>query len=225
MGQIPIARPHQRAHVGESAMAALQDQPVIIPAEVYAAIITHAREGKPEEICGVLRGKGLTAYESFRGRNIASERIENYEVDPQTLLLQFDFEDQGEEMMGVYHSHPVSVAYPSATDAWNAHYPESIYFICSLEYDDAPAIRAFRMTPHFLDLDYAALRTELSAYETRPGLWGYYQPADAPIAAPLANTPAAELPLPFYVVINVDPDGNVEGRVVTLAEYPVEVME
>jgi proteasome lid subunit RPN8/RPN11 len=205
-------------------MALLQDQSVKLPAAAQALIIAHAREGKPEEICGILRGKGLEAYEALRGRNIAHERIENYEVDPQTLLRQFDFEDQGEEMMGIYHSHPVSVAYPSATDAWNAHYPDSIYFICSLEHDDTPVIRAFRMTPHFLDLDYASLRTELNCYETRPGLWAYYQGHHVPLPAPLANTPAAELTVPFYIVINLDPDGDVDGRAVTLAEYVVEVV-
>lgn len=215
-------------------MAQLQEQRVKLPAAAQKQIIDHAREGKPEEICGILRGKALEAFEAIRGQNVASERIENYEVDPQTLLRQFDFEDQDEEMMGIYHSHPVSVAYPSATDAWNAHYPESIYFICSLEFDHAPVIRAFRMTPHFLDLDYAALRTELNCYETRAGLWAYYQKADAPLAAPLAATPAAELSRPFYVVLYIDPDedndedndnSSVDGRVVTLQEHPVEIVE
>lgn len=204
-------------------MAQLQEQPVKLPAAAQALIIEHARQGKPEEICGILRGVGLQAYEAFRGKNIASERIENYEVDPQTLLRQFDFEDQGEEMMGIYHSHPVSVAYPSATDAWNAHYPESIYFICSLEFDDAPVIRAFRMTPHFLDLDYTALRTELNCFEARPGLWAYYQRHDAPLAAPLANTPAAELARPFYIALGLNEEGETDGRAVTLQEYHVEV--
>jgi proteasome lid subunit RPN8/RPN11 len=208
-------------------MAQLHDQPVLLPRAAETFIIAHAREGKPEEICGILRGKGLAAFEALRGENIASERIENYEVDPHTLLRQFDFEDQGEEMMGIYHSHPVSVAYPSATDAWNAHYPESIYFICSLEFDDAPVIRAFRMTPHFLDLDYAALRTTLNCYETRRGLWAYYQRDDAPLAAPLKGTAAAELARPFYVVLFVDPEGGseIEGRVVTLAEHPIQVTD
>ena len=122
---------------------------VTVPRAVRDVIVAHAREGKPEEICGIVRGRGLAAESIVRGRNIAAERIENYEVDPQTLLRQFEFEEEGDEMMGIYHSHPVSVAFPSATDAWNAHYPDSIYFICSLEYDDAPVIRAFRMTPPF----------------------------------------------------------------------------
>ena len=208
-------------------MAVIHADPVILPAAAQAAIIAHARAGKPEEICGILRGKGLTAYEAIPGRNIAPERIENYEVDPQTLLRQFEFEDQGEEMMGISPSHPVSVAYPSATDAWNAHYPESIYFICSLEFDDAPVIRAFRMTPHFLDLDYAALRADLAAYETRPGLWAYYQRTDAPLPVALADL--AALPRPFYVVMllaeagEASEAGAADGRVVTLTEHLVRV--
>jgi proteasome lid subunit RPN8/RPN11 len=196
---------------------------VLLPAAVQAAIITHAREGKPEEICGVVRGQGLAAHEAIRGRNIAAERIENYEVDPQTLLLQFEFEEQGEEMMGIYHSHPVSVAYPSATDAWNAHYPECIYFICSLEHDDAPVLRAFRLTPHFLELDWATLKQALPVYETRPGLFGYYQSGDARLPSVLAET-AAKLQAPFYVAI-FGADGELDGRVVEVAEYPVQVTE
>ncbi len=203
-------------------MAVMLAEAVTLSAADQAAIIAHAREGKPEEICGIVRGKGLVAYEVIRGINIAPERIENYEVDPQTLLRQFEFEDQDEEMMGIYHSHPVSVAYPSATDAWNAHYPDSVYLICSLEFDDAPVLRAFRMTPHFLDLAYATLRTGLNAYETRPGLWGYYQ-RDAALPALLQNTSVAELPIPFYIVMAMDDTGEVEGRVVTLAEHPVQL--
>lgn len=47
-------------------MTLLSDQPVIVPAGVYNAIIAHARAGKPEEICGVVRGRGLEAYEADR---------------------------------------------------------------------------------------------------------------------------------------------------------------
>jgi proteasome lid subunit RPN8/RPN11 len=203
-------------------MCDMSNPPVSLPAAVQTAIIAHARTGKPEEICGILRGRGLTAYESIRGRNIAPERIENYEVDPQTLLRQFEFEDQGEEMMGIYHSHPVTVAYPSATDAWNAHYPDCIYFICSLEHDDAPVIRAFRMTPHFLELDWAALKQALPVYETRPRLFAYYQPPDAPLP-PALRALNLGATAPFYVVMLAGEDGALDGRVVTVAEHPVQV--
>lgn len=192
---------------------------VHLPPAVYTAIVAHAREGKPEEVCGIVRGRGLAAYEAIRGRNVAAERIENYEVDPQTLLRQFEFEEAGEEMMGIYHSHPVSVAYPSATDAWNAHYPESIYFICSLEFDDAPVIRAFKLTTHWSDLDVAALRRELAFYETRPHLFAYFQPAGQPLPAVLAALPEPP-PAPFYVDYFTNDAGEVEeARLVSVVEY------
>ena len=199
-------------------------EPVSLPATVYAEIIRHAQMGKPEEICGVVRGRGLTAHDAIRGRNIAAERIENYEVDPQTLLLQFAFEDAGDEMMGIYHSHPVSVAYPSATDAWNAYYPDCIYFICSLEHDDAPVLRGFRMTTHWIDLDAAPLRQALPFYETRPHLFAYYHAADAPIPPVLAPL-TSDIPLPFYIDFMTDEeDAIIDTRVVSIAEHPLQVM-
>lgn len=198
-------------------------EPVKLPAAVHDSIVAHARDGKPEEICGVLRGRGLEAFEAVAGRNIAAERIENYEVDPQTLLLQFAFEDGGDEMMGIYHSHPVSVAYPSATDAWNAYYPESIYFICSLEYDDVPVVRAFRMTTHWLELDVEPLRTVLPFYETRPHLFAYYQDPDTLLPAALRELHLT-VPAPFYIDFMTDERGAVvDTRVVSLIEHPVVV--
>ncbi|CAN5569180.1 hypothetical protein BH10CHL1_BH10CHL1_44510 [soil metagenome] len=194
---------------------------VRMPQAIYDEIIAHAREGKPEEICGILSGDHLHAKKLIRGRNIAQERIENYEIDPRTLLMQFNFDDP-DEMMGIYHSHPVSVAYPSATDAWNANYPDSIYFICSLEYDDAPVIRAFRMTPHFLDLDVAALRQTLSFYETRPGLFAYYQANDKPVPAALAAI-AQAVTKPFYVVYYSEDNQEFDSRAVSLEEAEIEV--
>lgn len=195
-----------------------------LPQAAYAEIIAHARAGKPEEICGIVRGRGLVGYEVIRGRNVASERIENYEVDTQTLLKQFNFADPDDEMMGIYHSHPVSVAYPSATDAWNAHYPDSIYFICSLEYDEAPVIRAYRMTPYFLELDIPELRKVLNFYETRPHLFAYYQAPDQPIPAAL-NAATQEVSAPFYVVYHSAEPGAYEARVVALSEYVVAVSD
>ncbi len=196
---------------------------VKLPLSVIETIVAHAREGKPEEVCGIVRGRGFTAIEAVRGRNIAAERIENYEVDPETLLLQFVFEETGDEMMAIYHSHPVSVAYPSATDAWNAHYPDAIYLICSLEFDDAPVIRAFRLTPHWIHVDTAQLRRELPFAEVRPNLHAYFQSAAVATHPALASV-AASVPAPFYVDFTTDEQGAVlDSRVVSLVEHPIEV--
>jgi len=206
-------------------MAQLSDTPVHLPATCAEQIIEHAREGKPEEICGIIRGRGRTAFEVVRGKNIATERIENYTVDPQTLLLQFKFEENDDEMMGIYHSHPVSVAYPSATDAWNAYYPDSIYFICSLEFDEAPVLRAFRMITQFIELDLTAAKAQIAFYETRPGLFAYFQATGSAIPEVLQQV-ASPASLPFYLVYTEDPDdpfsdATVDIRLVELIEHPI----
>ena len=202
---------------------------VTLPAAIHAEIIAHSREGKPEEICGVLRGRGLEAFELIRARNVAPERIENYDVDPQTLLRQFEFEEAGDEMMGIYHSHPVSVAYPSATDAWSAHYPDAIYFICSLEFDDAPVIRAFRMLTHFLDNDAGAkllaLSEEVDFHEPRrnTNIFARFQGQDAPVPEPLAAI-ADALSAPYYALYQVESASDKapsDARIVTIVEHLV----
>jgi proteasome lid subunit RPN8/RPN11 len=196
------------------------NQPVKVPKAIYDDIIAHSRAGKPEEICGIVRGADLVATSSKRAENIAEDRIIHYEVDSQTLL---EFALHEDEMVGVYHSHPESEAYPSATDAWIAEYPNKIYFICSLEFDDAPVVRAFRMTPYFPELNIPALQTALEFYETRPGLFAYYQPAGEALPPALSNV-GSEVSAPFYVVYYRQAEDDFDSRVVEIAEHPIEVV-
>lgn len=205
-----------------------KSQPVIISQEVYDAMLAHAREGKPEEVCGVLRGRGLTALEAIRGKNIAEDKVNNYDVDPQTLLLQFKFEDAGEEMMGIYHSHPISVAWPSATDAWSAHYPDAVYFILSLEFDEAPVLRAFRMVTQFIEpsdagIELHALRHALPFHEIRPQteVYAYYQSHEEEVPSPLKAFVQGIEP-PYYVELK---EADAELRVIDIAEHPVQIVE
>ncbi len=126
---------------------------LIIPQAIYDEILAHAREGAPEEVCGILSGKGNVAIALYRARNVASSRTIDYTVDDQTLLRQFEFEKRGETMVAIYHSHPESPAFPSATDARQAFYPDAVYIICSLIHPDRPVLRAYHLVqapPQFL---------------------------------------------------------------------------
>ncbi len=55
-------------------------------------------------------------------------------------------EADGEELVGIYHSHTNSEAYPSQTDVnLAANWPGLLWLICSLEDHDNPVVRAFRI--------------------------------------------------------------------------------
>ncbi len=200
-------------------------KPFRLPRALAEEIVAHAREGHPEEVCGILRGRDGRAIALYRARNIAEDRLENYTVDPQTLLRQFEFEEQGDSLVAIYHSHPVSEAYPSATDAWNAHYPESVYLICSLVQPESPVLRGFYLVSEPLEEeDVEALRQALPFQEVRRRLFGYHQPPSTSIPPALREL-AGRVPAPFYIVFATDEHGNLveDARVVRVVEVPVAV--
>ncbi len=107
-------------------------------------MVAHAREDLPNECCGMIGGRDGEASTVVRVENSAASPL-RYEMDPQA---QFDalkaIEGTGDELIGIYHSHTRSAAYPSQTDVNQAvAWPEQIYVIVSLEHDDAPDVKAY----------------------------------------------------------------------------------
>ncbi len=153
----------------------MENDTLILPGEIWDAIVGHAREGLPEEVCGILRGKDGMVTGMVRARNVAQEREINYTVDSDTLLRQFEFEDAGEEMVAIYHSHPVTPAYPSASDAQQAAYPDAVTIICSLADPAAPVLRGYRLRPVDVEGDITAY--PLTPVRGRHDFLAYHQPA------------------------------------------------
>lgn len=107
-------------------------------------MVAHAREDLPNECCGMIGGRDGEATSVVRVENAAASPL-RYEMDPQG---QFDalkaIEDAGEELIGIYHSHTRSAAYPSQTDVNEAvMWPEQVYVIVSLEDEEAPDVKAY----------------------------------------------------------------------------------
>jgi proteasome lid subunit RPN8/RPN11 len=111
-----------------------------------ARIFAHTQAEAPNEACGLLAGIGERVTHVLPASNIAQEPGIEYLIDPHDQLRHFQaVEDQGLELVGIYHSHPASLAYPSPTDVSMAFYPEAVYAIVSLVRSDNPIMRAFRM--------------------------------------------------------------------------------
>lgn len=68
-----------------------------------------------------------------------------YEIDPAVLLATFRrVDDEGLTMLGVFHSHTHSAAYPSPTDVRQAPDPSWHYVLVSLTSTPAD-LRSFRV--------------------------------------------------------------------------------
>lgn len=75
----------------------------------------------------------------------ADASARTYTVDPRDLLLAMrDAEARGAEIVGVWHSHTHTDAYPSPTDVRQAVDPAWIYVLVSLRHGE-PALRAYRI--------------------------------------------------------------------------------
>jgi [CysO sulfur-carrier protein]-S-L-cysteine hydrolase len=106
-------------------------------------IVAHAREDAPNECCGMIGGADGRAATIYRATNAEASPL-RYSIDAKE---QFDLmrriEDAGEELVGIYHSHTRSPAYPSQTDVNLAGWPDAVYLIVSLQDPEAPQVRGF----------------------------------------------------------------------------------
>jgi proteasome lid subunit RPN8/RPN11 len=133
---------------------------LVVERAVRDALVAHAREGAPAEVCGVLGGDdGDGEGESARVtrhdpvENVASTPRTRYELDPEAQFAALRrVEDDGDDVVGFYHSHPRGPAGPSATDEAQATWPDAVYCIVSLA-DADPRLGAWRWTgERFADL-------------------------------------------------------------------------
>jgi proteasome lid subunit RPN8/RPN11 len=105
-----------------------------------------ARLAAPAECCGMIGGHQSLAKTIYPLRNIAADQTVSYEAAPEDLFAaQRQMRERGEDLLGIYHSHPRSaVPAPSETDVRLAYYPDAIYFIVGLAGSE-PVMRAFRI--------------------------------------------------------------------------------
>ena len=123
----------------------LSDSLINITDKIQAAILQQALETSPYECCGLLAGVGNSILATYPLRNLADKPESKYFASPDDLFKAMrQMRQAGQEMLGIYHSHPRTAAYPSPTDVEMAFYPEAIYFIISLE--PGIQLRAFKIS-------------------------------------------------------------------------------
>jgi [CysO sulfur-carrier protein]-S-L-cysteine hydrolase len=89
---------------------------VVVPAEIRAQLVGHARDEAPNEACGLIAFRDGVAERYLPGENALQSpyRFELRPRDPSDFFL----EDDGYEL-AVFHSHPETAPRPSRTDIEN----------------------------------------------------------------------------------------------------------
>jgi [CysO sulfur-carrier protein]-S-L-cysteine hydrolase len=107
-------------------------------------MVAHAREDLPNECCGMVAGADGEATSVIRVENAAASPL-RYEMDPKAQYEAWkSIEDDGKELLAIYHSHTKSAAYPSQTDVNQAvAWPDQVYVIVSLEDADSPDVKGY----------------------------------------------------------------------------------
>jgi proteasome lid subunit RPN8/RPN11 len=138
---------------------------LVFPVALRQELIAHAREGDPDEVCGILAGRDGQVSRVFRVNNTADSvsadsgvfrdresgvasagrKPVHYYMDPRDQLRVYnEVDDLGLDVIGYYHSHTHSEARPSPTDVRLATDLTPYYVLVSLV--EPPTVRAWRIT-------------------------------------------------------------------------------
>jgi proteasome lid subunit RPN8/RPN11 len=128
--------------------------------EQFETIVAQGREGKPLEICGLLAARN----EAKAGDDLIVEAVYPVESDDKSPLTytinargymqaERDAREKGLKIVGIYHTHPATVPFPSVTDVARAHwgdtddllFPDFSYLIVSLRDVEHPEPRSFKI--------------------------------------------------------------------------------
>jgi diguanylate cyclase (GGDEF)-like protein len=125
--------------------------------EQFEAIVTQGREGKPLEICGLLAG----TQDGNATEVVAVYPVESDDKSPLTYSINAvgymkasrEIEQRGLSIVGIYHTHPATQAYPSLTDVARAHwgdtddlsFPDYSYLIVSLRDPSNPEPHCYKI--------------------------------------------------------------------------------
>ncbi len=111
--------------------------------EVFEAIIAHARQGLPHEVCGYLAGREeITKHYELTNLDKAAD---HFTMSPKEQFAVIkETRQQGLTIKAVYHSHPDTPARPSAEDIKLAYDPDISHVIISLATPKAE-VKSFRI--------------------------------------------------------------------------------
>ena len=117
-------------------------------------IVAHCLSKFPKEACGILAGSSATSVPAdqlghvvhwYPMTNVEDSPI-GYSMDPnEQLTIEKQMRQRGQRMVGIFHSHTSSDAYPSSVDVSLAISPDVSYVLVSLKDQAKPDVKSYRI--------------------------------------------------------------------------------
>jgi proteasome lid subunit RPN8/RPN11 len=116
---------------------------------LQAEVVAHCQTRYPKEACGLLAGpvagsgSERQAIQVYPMTNVEDSPI-GYAMDPrEQLRVEKLMRQRGQRLVGIYHSHTATDAYPSPVDVRLALSPDLSYVLVSLKDQAAPDFKSY----------------------------------------------------------------------------------
>lgn len=121
---------------------------VLLPRQLVNRLLHLAQESPEREVCGLIAAREGVPGQFHPLRNVADDPSRRFLLDAgeQIAVLRM-LRERGEELFGIFHSHPDAPAFPSAQDVDMAGYPDALYLIVTLGTRGILELRGFRLEP------------------------------------------------------------------------------
>lgn len=122
---------------------------ILLKQQDYREILSYTQENLPNEACGLLAGRiedDIKTVEKVYFLTNVDQSPEHFSMDPKEQFAAIkDARSNGWVLLGNFHSHPGSPSRPSQEDIRLAFDPEASYLILSLQDQENPVFKSFKI--------------------------------------------------------------------------------
>ena len=118
---------------------------IYIAKNLFERMIEHSKREFPNEACGILSGSTERVNKVYEMTNVEKSPQTFFMDAREQLKVMKEIRNEGQKMIGIYHSHVASPAFPSDHDVELALYPEVSYVIISIKDRENPSVRSFKI--------------------------------------------------------------------------------
>ncbi|HHO67675.1 MAG TPA: M67 family peptidase [Gammaproteobacteria bacterium] len=119
---------------------------VTLPRPLVNQMLHQAQASPDAEVCGLIAARSGRPVRFIPVPNVAGQPAQLFSMDPARQIDALRrMREAGEELFGIFHSHPHSPAVPSDRDLHEAGYPDALYLIASLSTKGVLELRGYRL--------------------------------------------------------------------------------